>query len=333
MKAGKLSELVLNRSVLLKIRNKRKEVLIGAGTGYDAAVMSISGDLAAACAVSSSFNYLPEISIDSDIYLSSVLLNARLTVIHAANSVSAELGRPFAFMPAMILPESFTEAQIKKVMDAFEETAKILGLQIAGGHSEISSYVERPVFSVTVYGNRQQRSVLPEKKSLSGQEIVMTGCTALEATAVTAELYRNKLSERFAPLYIENAAQRIGELSVIEHAEAALQKQAVWMHDLSGTGVFGGLWELGEKLHIGMEVDLRQIPVLQETIEFSEYMGFHPYMVPSGGSMLIAAADGSGMVRELKKLDIPAAVIGRLTEGNDRVLINQGERRFLEQPR
>ena len=333
MKAGKLSELVLNRSVLMKIRNKRKEVLIGAGTGNDAAVMNISGDLAAACAVSSSFNYLPEFSTDSDIYLPSVLLSARLTVIRASNSVSAELGRPFAVMSAMILPESFTEAQIKKVMDVFEETAENLGLQIAGGHSEISSYVERPVFSVTVYGNRQQKLSMPEKKNLCGQEIVMTGYAALEATAAAAELCRDRLSKRFAPLYIENAAQHIWELCVIKHAEAALQKQAVWMHDLSKTGVFGGLWELGEKLHIGMEVDLRQIPVLQETIEFSEYMGFHPYMVPSGGSMLIATANGSGMVRELKKLDIPAAVIGKLTEGNDRVLINQEETRFLEQPR
>ena len=49
--------------------------------------------------------------------------------------------------------------------------------------------------------------------------------------------------------------------------------------------------------------------------------------------MLMAAADGNLLVNELKKAGIPAAIIGKATAGNDRVLLNEDERRFFEPPK
>ena len=45
---------------------------------------------------------------------------------------------------------------------------------------------------------------------------------------------------------------------------------------------------------------------------------------------MIAAFDGNSLVMELEKAGIHAVVIGKATSGNDRVLINEDERRFLE---
>ena len=39
------------------------------------------------------------------------------------------------------------------------------------------------------------------------------------------------------------------------------------------------------------------------------------------------------LVRELEKAGIPATIIGKATAGNDRVLLNEEERRFLEPPK
>jgi hydrogenase expression/formation protein HypE len=49
--------------------------------------------------------------------------------------------------------------------------------------------------------------------------------------------------------------------------------------------------------------------------------------------MLMAAEDGNLLVRELEKAGIPATIIGKATAGNDRVLLNEEERRFLEPPK
>lgn len=334
MKAGKLPELVLGRSVLKKIRNKREEVIIGAKAGNDAAVMRIPGELVTACAGSSSMNYIPELPVDSEGYLESVMLNAGITAVRAVNSISAEGGNPFALLVTMILPENFEEPQVKKVMDVFEEVSRSLNLQIAGGHSEVSAHVVKPVFAVTAYGSRTgQPPLLREKKVLYGQDIIMTGYMASEGTAVLAKLQKDSLGKRFTPSYLSGAAEHINELSVMDHAAIAVRNHVSMMHDLSETGVFGGLWELGEKMRTGMEVNLRMIPVRQETIELSEYMELNPYALPSGGSMLMVAENGNDLVRELKKYGIPAAVIGKVMEGNDKVIINHDERRFLEQPR
>ena len=49
--------------------------------------------------------------------------------------------------------------------------------------------------------------------------------------------------------------------------------------------------------------------------------------------MLMASPDGNTLVRKLNKAGIHAAVIGKATTGNDRILRNEEEQRFLEPPK
>lgn len=320
LNVGKLSELILKRSVINKFRNKRKEVLSGAKAGADAAVMQVSGELVTAVA-SSSTAY-------------EVLLDARVTAIRAVNSVAAEGGSPFALLIAMILPPETEEAEIKAIMEVFEKTAGLLHMQIAGGHSEVSEKVKQPVFTVTAYGSRAGEMIpVRQRQDLCGQDIVMTGYMALEGTGAAAVQERNLLQKRFAPGYLDGAARYLEDLSITEHAALAVRHGAALMHDLSETGVFGGLWELGEKMKTGIEIQVREIPVHQETIELGEHLEKNPYTMQSAGSLLVVTKDGNGLVRKLAEAGIHAAVIGKVTEGHDRILINQEERRFLEQPR
>lgn len=93
------------------------------------------------------------------------------------------------------------------------------------------------------------------------------------------------------------------------------------------------LWEMAEASGVGLEIDLKKIPVRQETIEVCEFFGINPYQLISSGCMLMAAEDGNLLVRELEKAGIPATIIGKATAGNDRVLLNEEERRFLEPPK
>ena len=77
---------------------------------------------------------------------------------------------------------------------------------------------------------------------------------------------------------------------------------------------------------------MKKIPIRQETVEICEYLGVNPYKLVSGGCLLMATEAGLGLVRELENQGIPCALIGKATHGNDRVLINEDERRFLETP-
>ena len=50
----------------------------------------------------------------------------------------------------------------------------------------------------------------------------------------------------------------------------------------------------------------------------------------SAGSALVIAPNGYRLIHALQKLEIPAKQIGVTTSGNDRIVINGEERRFLE---
>ena len=105
------------------------------------------------------------------------------------------------------------------------------------------------------------------------------------------------------------------------------------MHDASEGGVFGALWEMAERSGVGLQIDMKEIPVRQETIEICNYLNISPYELMADGSLLIACRSGHKLMRELLEAGINAAVIGTVTEGNDRCLLNGEEKRFLEPAR
>jgi hydrogenase maturation factor len=105
------------------------------------------------------------------------------------------------------------------------------------------------------------------------------------------------------------------------------------MHDVTEGGIFGALWEMAEASDVGLEIDLKKIPLRQETVEICELFDVNPYELISSGCMLMAATDGNALVREIEKTGIKATIIGKATAGNDRILINEDEHRFLEPPK
>ena len=93
------------------------------------------------------------------------------------------------------------------------------------------------------------------------------------------------------------------------------------------------LWQLGDVFGVGLEVNLRNIPIMQESVEVSDYYNLNPYKLRSDGALLIVARDGEAMTKRLHEADIPAVIIGHITDGIDRVLVYDDERRYLEEPR
>lgn len=49
--------------------------------------------------------------------------------------------------------------------------------------------------------------------------------------------------------------------------------------------------------------------------------------------MLLACSHGSEITDRLRRRGISAAIIGKLTENNDKVVIQNGEKRYLEPPK
>ncbi len=165
------------------------------------------------------------------------------------------------------------------------------------------------------------------------QDIVASKWIALEGTARLAEQYRERLLERFPVRMIDEAAAFDRYLSVVPEAATAMKSGVCGIRSLSRSGILAGLWEMAQEAGVGLEVDLRKIPVRQETIEICEFFGENPYEISSGGCLLMTAENGNSLAAALSREGIAATVIGRTTRGNERVLYNQGRKSYLNKPR
>ncbi len=165
------------------------------------------------------------------------------------------------------------------------------------------------------------------------QDIVVSKWIGLEGTALLAKEYDEKLRERFPRRMIDEAAAFDRYLSVIPEAATAMKSGVSGLYLASRGGILAGLWEMAEEAGVGLEADLRKIPVRQETIEICEVLGENPYALLAGGCLIMTAENGNSLAAVLLREGIPAAVIGRTTTGNDRVLYNEGRKSYLNKPR
>ncbi len=168
-----------------------------------------------------------------------------------------------------------------------------------------------------------------------GMEIVVTGHIALEGTAVLAKTLTEELAERLPRTLVERA-QHFGDDLSVEREETILPDivssgagACIW-HEVREGGIFTALWEMAAASDVGIAIDILSIPVLQETIEICEMTDVHPYRLISGGCMLIFCENGAAVTERFERCDIPAVVIGRLTEDNKCIILRDGEESFLE---
>ena len=148
---------------------------------------------------------------------------------------------------------------------------------------------------------------------------------------LAAEKYQ-ELTGRYPAPFIDDAISLREALFVGKEMDIAVESGITAAHDLSNGGVFAGLWDMAARAGCGLKVDMRCNPLRQETVEICEFFGLNPYHLLSGGSLLLATDNGEKLVADLRENGILAVVIGELVEGNDKVIINSDETRFLESP-
>ena len=69
---------------------------------------------------------------------------------------------------------------------------------------------------------------------------------------------------------------------------------------------------MAEACNAGFTVDMKKLPILQETIEVCEALELNPYEIASGGCAVLAADNGNDIVWGLG----PSAVfVGKVTKG------------------
>ena len=319
MKIGKVPENVLKRSVMKQLHYKRDEVVLGPGIGEDCAALALAED---------------EIFVMSTDPITGTAKDiGKLAIQITANDLASAGAEPIGVLLTILLPDGTREIALKRIMEQMELACREAKMQILGGHTEVTAVVNQPVVNVAGVAKAKKGKLISTAGARSGMDIVVTKWIGLEGTIIFAKEKEAELKEHFPASFVDTAKAFDQYLSVVPEAAVAVKSGVAAMHDVTEGGLFGALWEMAEASGVGMEIDLKKIPIRQETVEICEYFDVNPYGLISSGMMLMAAEDGNALVHALKEADIPATVIGKATDGNDRVIVRDEERRFLEPPK
>lgn len=319
MKVGKVPESVLKRSVFKQIHTRREEVLLGAGVGEDCAAVKLAED---------------EMFVISTDPITGTATDIGNLAIHITmNDLASAGAEPVGVMLTILLPDGACESDLKEMMGQIEAACAQANVQIMGGHTEVTRAVNQPLINVCGVGKAKIGKLISTAGAEPGDDILVSKWIGLEGTSIIAKEKEQELLTRYPAQLVKTAQEFDQYLSVLPEAAAAVKSGVSAMHDVTEGGIFGALWELAEASGVGLEIDLKKIPVKQETIEVCEFFNINPYELISSGCMLMASSDGNMLVRELEKAGIYAVVIGKAVKGNDRILVNEEEKRFLEPPK
>ena len=319
MKVGKVPENVLKRSVIKQLHYRRDEVIVGPGIGEDCAALALEPDEMVVMSTD------PITGTTKDI--------GKLAIQITANDLASAGAEPIGVLLTILLPDGTREIALKRIMEQMELACRDAKMQILGGHTEVTKVVNQPVVSVTGVAKAKKGQLVTTAGARPGMDIVVTKWIGLEGTTILSKEKEAELKEHFPEEFVDTAISFEQYLSVIPEAAVAVKSGVGAMHDVTEGGIFGALWEMAEASDVGLEIDLKKIPIRQETIEVCEYFDVNPYGLISSGSMMMAAEDGEKLVDRLARAGIPASVVGKAVAGNDRVILRDGERRFLEPPK
>ena len=184
-------------------------------------------------------------------------------------------------------------------------------------------------------------------------EILIIGSIAADTAVSLIENNRDRLKERLSDRFINESFER---LSCVNNKNRAFLADILnshksdidYFYEVSDYGVYGGLWDYAErksetdiktsdddlkekiqKKGVGIEVSLMDIPIEQETVEVCEVFDINPYVSATRDVYIVSVKSSYEIMEEATRNGIIASVIGIETSKKDRIVINNGEKKYL----
>ena len=297
MRLGKLTTEELSQNVLNKIKKVNSEVLMGAAIGEDCAVIKTDSE----------FNYL----ITADPITGATKDSGMLAVEICCNDIAASAGSPLAIMLTVMVPPETPLKTISDIIEEAQHTAEKYGVEIAGGHTEFTDAVNRPIISAFAIGKVKNKRKTSTSIS-NGDKILVSKFLGLEGTFIICnenQDIKNQLSNEEVSFLINIK----NNLSVLKESKL-IGDFASAMHDITEGGLKTALEEILSASNLGAKIYKGNLPILPLTNKICTKLNINPAELISSGSMLIFAPDEKIIQKILINNNINCSLIGEVTE-------------------
>jgi thiamin-phosphate kinase len=230
-----------------------------------------------------------------------------------ANDIAATGARPVWYVCTLLLPPGTSEKALARIMSGIDRASRTLGITVAGGHTEVTHDLDRPLIAGFMIGEIAGR-VLSSSNMRVGDWILVTKTAGIEGTAILASEYSGRL-KRVKRETIRKAQSFVKQIGIVEEAMSISKISGVHaLHDPTEGGVLNGLWELAEASGLGIEVWADRIPVATETSEICSELRLDPLKLMSSGCLFAAVAPNSvgRVMKALRNRGVRISEVGRV---------------------
>ena len=248
-----------------------------------------------------------------------------------ANDIAATGAKPVWYVCTVLLPQGTSEKTLAGIMNGIDLASRSLGITVAGGHTEVTRGLDRPLIAGFMLGEIGGR-VLSSANMRVGDWILMTKTAGIEGTAILASEYSERLN-RIMPAMVRKAQSLAKQISIVDEAMRISKIAGVHaLHDPTEGGVLNGLWELAEASGLGMEVWADRIPLAAETSRICSELRLDPLRLMSSGCLLVAVAPHSvgRVMKALRNHRVRVSEVGRVRpRAGGRFLLKGGKKLAL----
>lgn len=257
-------------------------------------------------------------------------------IARACNDVASRGGCVQGVQVIIQCPEQIFESRIKGMVESIHAYGAEEGLPILTMDVTVSSKISTCNVIVTAIGSVESSiecGIVRNTTAVPGMDIVLLGEVGLEGAMRLLEMKKEEIRGRFIPSFLKGIDNRHKELCQIKGIQKGIALGATVCHQVPETGILGGLWELGCASNVAMNIELKALTISQEVIEVCEFIGVNPYRVCSCGAVLMCVEQGESFVEKMAEAGYCVSLIGKTGTGNQRVLHNGDDMRYLERPR
>ena len=311
LKVGKLDSNLLKNAVIDTIKYKRPEVLARAGIGEDCAVIDFG-------------EY--ECVLSTDPITAAVSEIGRLAIHISCNDIASNGVEPVGILLTVMLPEGSTDDDVRTIMEQAADAADACNVEIIGGHTEVTTAVNKPVIVSTAIGKGLRGGSASAENIRIGDSIIMTKTAGLEGTGIIAGDFESELKGVLSNDEIEGAKALLGNVSVVRDGTVAGSVGTHGMHDVTEGGILGAIWEICQIAGVGAEIHEDAVPVNPVTRKICDHFGINYMRLISSGSMIIMARPEkkNEIIKKLEAVGVAAAEIGRITAPEDGLVLVKG---------
>jgi hydrogenase expression/formation protein HypE len=262
--------------------------------------------------------------------------------VHILASDAATSGLPLRWMTVDLnLPPEISDEDLTALWDAYSRACNDLGIAVVTGHTARYDGCAWPmVGGATCAAVGSEDAYVTPTMAQPGDAIVVTKGAAIEATALFAATFPDRLAETVGVDVVKSADALFEEMTVVPEARIASQfglrdAGVTSMHDATEGGVIGGLTEVAAASEVGLRIDLDAIPIRPEVGAVCDAVGIDPLISISEGTLIATVVPhrAEEFVSVLSGNGIDGAVVGEVTPpGPGSVAVTGGGERELVHP-